>query len=385
MSALEILLEILKFQTITYAKNGDDVRCLDYLASICREFEAIRVDVAYPDDESKIVRNLILIKKFGDAEHLSFAGHIDVVPTGSGWSGDAFDPVVQNGYITARGTQDMKSGVAAFVAACVNFVDEIKQGRAKFDGTISMILTSDEEGDGIYGTLQALKFMQQNAILPDFAVVAEPTCDTVFGDTIKVGRRGSINSILTIKGKQGHAAYPEKCINPVHLLATKFSQLAGFDLDNADEFFSASKIVVTDIRGGLETTNVTPSDVRVMFNVRNSPKISVDDIRNYVLGLFGQFDCDLKIVQGSKPFLTDKNSKIVKKMQQSIEKITSITANLNTKGGTSDARYLAEFGVKVVEFGVINDKIHAIDERTSIDEIEKLYEIFIDLLRNFKS
>ena len=383
MEVVDFLIELLKFRTITYENSYEDENCLEFIKQFCSDFEAIRVDKPYPNEPNRVVRNLILIKKFGDGEHISFAGHIDVVPPGNGWESEPFIPLVEKGQIFARGSQDMKSGVAAFVCACVDFTKQVKQGNKNFNGTLSMILTSDEEGDGIYGTFEALKFMRERKILPDFAVVAEPTCDKIFGDTIKVGRRGSINSVLIIKGKQGHAAYPAKCINPVHQLATNFSQLAGFDLDGGSEFFEPSKIVITDIRGGLEATNVTPSDVRVMFNVRNSTQTSVNDIKNYIRKLFGNFDYELKVTQGSKPFLTNKESKIVQLMQKSVSKICKINPNLNTKGGTSDARYLAEFGVSVVEFGVINDRIHATNEKTSTDEVRGLYSIFTDLLLNF--
>ncbi|MGP1485786.1 MAG: succinyl-diaminopimelate desuccinylase [Campylobacter sp.] len=385
MNVIDIFYQILKFRTITYEQNGEDEKCLKFIAEICNDFDAIRIDKAYPQNPNKIVKNLILMKKFGNGEHICFAGHIDVVPPGNGWQSDPFRPVLDSGCVRARGTQDMKSGVAAFVAACADFAKRVGQGLENFNGTLSILLTSDEEGDGIYGSLEALKFMKEHDILPNFAIVAEPTCDKKFGDTIKVGRRGSVNGNLIIKGKQGHAAYPEKCLNPVHLLASKFAKFAGFDLDDGGEFFDPSKIVVTDIRGGLEATNVTPNDVRVMFNVRNSTKTSVQDIQNYVQELFGEFDFKLDLKQGSKPFLTDSDNKIVNQIKKSVEKITGVKPSLNTKGGTSDARYLAEFGIQVVEFGVTNDTIHAVNERTSIDEVQKLYEIFIDLLKNFKS
>ncbi|WP_169974354.1 MULTISPECIES: succinyl-diaminopimelate desuccinylase [unclassified Campylobacter] len=366
MQVINFLTELLKFKSITPKDDGT----LDFISSFCNEFKPIFVN-------KNGVKNLILTKKFGDGPHLAFAGHVDVVPPGNGWDSDPFEPILKDGFIYARGSQDMKGGVAAFVCAC-------KEAK-NFKGTLSIILTSDEEGDAIYGTKEALKFMEENHMLPDFAVVAEPTCDKILGDTIKVGRRGSINGKLIIKGVQGHAAYPAKCINPVHQLASVFYKFAGYDMDNGSEFFDPSKIVITDIRGGMEVCNVTPGEVKVMFNVRNSIQTNAENLKDYIKELFGEFEYELEINQNAKPFLTDKDSKIVKSIQNSVIKICGVIPELNTKGGTSDARYLAEFGVKVVEFGVINDRIHAINERVSVNEIEKLYEVFADLIENFNS
>ncbi|WP_169777346.1 succinyl-diaminopimelate desuccinylase [Campylobacter mucosalis] len=362
---LEFLNRLLEFKSIT----PDDDGSLKFIADFMPEFEAKFL-------EKNGTKNLILTKKFGDETHLAFAGHLDVVPPGNGWDSDPFTPTIKDGCIYARGTQDMKSGVAAFVCAC--------KDAKNFNGTLSLILTSDEEGDGTYGTIEALKFLKQQGNLPEFAVVAEPTCDEKFGDTIKIGRRGSINGKILIKGKQGHAAYPQKCVNPVHLLAPIFAKFAGYDMDSGSDFFEPSKIVITDIRGGMQVCNVTPNDVSIMFNIRNSNLTSVDDVKSYINSIFAgiDFECDIK--QSSKAYLTDKDSKVVKALAKSVDKITGITPELNSKGGTSDARLLAEYGVKVVEFGVKNDRIHAVNERVGIDEVIKLYEIFSDLIENFR-
>ncbi|AJC88075.1 succinyl-diaminopimelate desuccinylase [Campylobacter insulaenigrae] len=365
MQVVNFLKELTKFKSIT----PDDDGALNYIAVELSDFEAFFI-------EKEGVKNLLLTKKFSDVgEHLAFGGHVDVVPPGDGWSNDPFIPLEKDGFIYARGAQDMKSGVAAFVNA-------IKD--ADFKGSrLSIILTSDEEGEAKYGTLEVLKFMQEKDLLPDFAVVAEPTCDKKFGDSIKIGRRGSINGILRIKGKQGHVAYPQKCTNPVHNFAASLKFLAGFDLDPGDEAFLPSKIVITDIRAGMEVTNVTPSELKIMFNIRNSLQTSLEDVQNYIEKICEGLDYEFSLNQSSKPFLTDANSKIVQKLNESVQKITSVVPEFNTKGGTSDARYFAEFGVKVVEFGVCNDTIHAVDERVSIEELEKLYLVFKDLLENF--
>ncbi|ENE8347586.1 succinyl-diaminopimelate desuccinylase [Campylobacter upsaliensis] len=365
MNAKELLIELLKFKSITPNDDG----ALNFIALELEDFEAFFI-------EKEGVKNLLLTKKFNDeGEHLAFGGHIDVVPAGEGWENEPFNPVEKDGFIYARGSQDMKSGIAAFVSAVKN---------ANFKGSrLSLLLTSDEEGEAKYGTLELLKFMEEKNMLPGYAIVAEPTCVKSFGDSIKIGRRGSINGKLLIRGKQGHAAYPEKAINPIHEFAPVLKFLAGFDLDPGSAEFAPSKIVLTDIRAGLGVSNVTPNDLRLMLNVRNSNDTSVEDVRNYIEKLCHGLNYELVLTQSSKPFLTDSNSKIVQKLNQSVQKISKVVPELNTKGGTSDARFFAEFGVSVAEFGVRNDTIHAVNERVSVEDFEKLCLVFKDLVENF--
>lgn len=364
LNTIELFLKLLSFESIT----PDDAGSLQFIREYLNDFEAIEID-------RNDVKNLFLYKKFGDGKHLCFAGHVDVVPAGDGWQTNPFVPVVYDGIIQARGAQDMKSGVAAFVQA-------LKECR-EFSGTLSLLLTSDEEGDAIDGTDYALEILKEKDLLPDCCIVAEPTCENDFGDAIKIGRRGSINGILTLNGLQGHAAYPEKSNNPIHNIATILNQIAGVDLDNGDDFFAPSKIVITDIRSGMEVTNVTPGKLKMMFNIRNSTKTTKEDVESFIISKFNNLDYQLKLTQGSFPFRTDSNSKIVKDMVHSIKHITKAEPKLSTAGGTSDARFIAKYGIDVVEFGVINDTIHAPNERTSIDEVEKLYEVFVRLLKKF--
>ncbi|ARQ97700.1 N-succinyl-diaminopimelate deacylase [Campylobacter lanienae NCTC 13004] len=365
MEVIELLKELLKFRSIT----PDDDGAMNYITLLMSEFDAKLLDI-------NGVKNLILSKKFGDGVNLCFAGHIDVVPPGDGWSSDPFEPEQKDGYIYARGTQDMKSGVAAILQAC-------KDAR-EFNGSLTIILTSDEEGDGIYGTKEALKYLQDNNSLPDFAIVAEPTSTNKIGDMIKIGRRGSINGVIKVKGIQGHAAYPSKCINPIHQISQILPKFAGYDMDAGSRYFDPSKIVITDIRGGMEVCNVTPSELKIMFNIRNSDQTNYEAVKRYCDEIFSSVDYELTLKESSKPFLTDANSKIVTNLIDSINRICWVRPELSTTGGTSDARYFAAFGVPVVEFGVVNDRIHAVDERVSIDEVVKLYEVFSDLIRYFK-
>ena len=364
MNIVDLFISLLSAKSVT----PDDGGLMSYIESYLSDYEAIYVNEGG-------VTNLFLTKQFGDGEHLCFAGHVDVVPAGEGWDSSPYEPMIKDGKIYARGAQDMKSGVAAFVQAA--------KYASEFDGRLSILLTSDEEGDATYGTQIMLKHLKEISLLPDFVVVAEPTCETSFGDAIKIGRRGSINGYLTIKGKQGHAAYPEKAINPVHQVAPLLEKIAGVNLDNGDDDFAPSQIVITDIRGGMQVTNVTPSSLDIMFNVRNSTKTTQDDVTAHIADSFAALDYTLRLEQGSYPFVTQRDSKIVNSISKSIESITGVKTKLSTAGGTSDARFMGAYGIDVVEFGVVNDTIHAPNECTGIDEVESLYEVFCDLIEHF--
>ena len=364
LDVVDLFLELLSKKSIT----PDDGGLMDFIANYLDSFEAVRIDRGG-------VKNLFLTKKFGDGEHLCFAGHVDVVPPGDGWSSNPFVPKIEDGKIYARGAQDMKSGVAAFIAA----LKETKE----FNGRLSVLLTSDEEGDAIYGTKIVLEELKKRNLLPKYAIVAEPTCEERFGDAIKIGRRGSINGVLKLYGKQGHAAYPQKAINPVDLIAPILPKIAGHNLDNGDEFFAPSKFVITDIRAGMEVTNVTPGELKMMFNVRNSTKTTKEDIKKFIDSNFKGLNYELSLSQSAHPFMTNPNSKIVKVIDNAIKDITNITPKHSTAGGTSDARFFGAYGVDTVEFGVINDTIHAPNERTSIKEVQDLYRVFKEVIKEF--
>ena len=359
------VIELFKHLVSTKSETPDDGGLLDFIEGYLPGFDAIRIDV-------EDVTNLFIYKKFGDAEHLCFAGHVDVVPAGNSWDTNPYEAIEKDGYIYGRGTQDMKSGVAAFTQA-------VKEAQ-NFKGTLSLMLTSDEEGDAINGTVKILEFLENNDMLPDAVVVAEPTCEDIFGDAIKVGRRGSINGYVTLKGKQGHAAYPEKASNPIHKISKVLGSMAGVDLDNGDESFAPSKFVVTDIRSGMEVTNVTPNELKMMFNVRNNTKTTQKEVRLFVEKHFHDLDYELHLTQGSYPFKTDTDTKLVKKIDEAIEKVTGIQTKHSTAGGTSDARFIAPLGVAVIEFGVKNDSIHSVNERTTRAEVEGLYRVFKTLI-----
>ncbi len=359
------IIELFKYLINAKSETPDDGGLLDFIAKYLQGYTAVRID-------KNGVKNLFIYKKFGEGKHLCFAGHVDVVPAGTGWESDPYVALEKDGYIYGRGAQDMKSGVAAFLQA----LKETKE----FNGTLSLLLTSDEEGPGKYGTLEVLKYLKANDLMPDSCIVAEPTCENVFGDAIKVGRRGSINGLLKIQGKQGHAAYPEKSLNPIHQIAKVLEKIAGVDLDHGDEFFAPSKFVITDIRSGMQVTNVTPNSLEMMFNVRNSTKTTTIEIETFIAEHFKEMDYTLSLDQTAYPFVTNSDTKIVKDIDKAIEEIAGVKTKYSTAGGTSDARFIAPCGVEVIEFGVKNDTIHSINERTTAKEVEDLYKVFKRLI-----
>ncbi len=362
------VIKLFKYMIEQKSETPDDGGLLDFIEEYLPGFDAVRVDV-------EDVKNLFIYKKFTEGEHLCFAGHVDVVPAGKNWDTNPYEAVEKDGFIYGRGTQDMKSGVAAFTQAVKEAVD--------FKGTLSLLLTSDEEGDAINGTIKVLEFLENNDMLPDAVVVAEPTYEDKFGDAIKVGRRGSINGYLTLNGKQGHAAYPEKAINPIHNISNILQNMAGINLDNGDEFFSPSKFVITDIRSGMQVTNVTPNHLDMMFNVRNTTLTTQKEVTEFVAKNFEGLDYTLRLTQGSYPFKTDTDTKLVKKIDGAIERVTGIKPKHSTAGGTSDARFMAPLGIDVIEFGVKNDTIHSVNERTSVKEVQDLYEVFKVLINRW--
>ncbi|MEJ2495991.1 MAG: succinyl-diaminopimelate desuccinylase [Sulfurovaceae bacterium] len=365
MSVVDILLKLLSFRSITPEDDG----AFDWIEAYLDKFEAIYCNEAG-------VKNLFLTKEFGEGAHLCFAGHIDVVPPGEGWESNPFVPMIEEGYIYGRGAQDMKSGVAAFLAA-------LKES-SSFQGRLSVLLTSDEEGDALHGTKVMLEHLKNINLLPEYCIVAEPTCEEHFGDAFKVGRRGSINGVITVHGVQGHAAYPEKSKNPIHMIAPILEKIAGVELDSGDAFFAPSRLVITDIRSGFEVTNVTPDVLKLMFNVRNSTKTSSEAIEAFIKDHFAGVDYELSLTQSAEPFVT-RESALVDYLAKSIEEVTALKPKSSTAGGTSDARFVAAYGIDVVEFGVKNDRIHSKNERVGIDEVEALYEVFLKVIEAFNT
>lgn len=364
---ISLLIDILKKESITPNECG-----------IYNIIKDILPDFKYIEQDNFGVKNIFLYKDFREDEvnnklHLCFGGHVDVVKSGEGWSYPPFGGHIEDGLIYGRGAQDMKGGLASFIAAIKSI--------SNFKGIISILLTSDEEGEAKYGTRLMLEKLKDINLLPNMAVVAEPTSSLTLGDNIKIGRRGSINGIIRLYGKQGHVAYPNKFINPIDLICPLLPKLSGVLLDEGDDYFDPSMIVITDIRAGMEVVNVTPSELKIMFNVRNNTLTNINDVENYIKTLFANMSYDLKLDNTALPFITESKI-LIDSMVKTIKDTLSITPKLSTNGGTSDARFFSEFGVDVIEIGHINNRIHAVDECVSISDIRMLKDIFINFINN---
>jgi len=312
---------------------------------------------------------------------LCFAGHTDVVPTGplEHWNSDPFTPTIHDERLFGRGAADMKTSLAAFITAIEAFV-------AKHDdhkGSIALLITSDEEGPAQDGTVKVVETLKARGELLDFCIVGEPTCTDELGDTIKNGRRGSLSGNLTIKGIQGHIAYPHLAKNPIHLAAPAIAELAQTKWDDGNEYFPPTTWHISNINGGTGATNVIPGTVNMLFNFRFSTASTVESLQTRVYEILNQhgLDYDLEWGLSGNPFLTPK-AELANAMRDAITKITGIEPQLSTSGGTSDGRFIADICTQVVEFGPCNATIHKLNENVELKEIEKLSEIYQLTMKN---
>ena len=306
---------------------------------------------------------------------LCFAGHTDVVPTGplEQWHSDPFTPTIQDGKLYGRGAADMKTSLAAFVTAIEAFV-------AKHDnhnGSIALLITSDEEGPAVDGTVKVVETLKARNERLDYCIVGEPTCTEQLGDTIKNGRRGSLSGNLTIKGIQGHIAYPHLAKNPIHLAAPAIAELAKTGWDQGNEYFPPTTWHISNINGGTGATNVIPGKVNLLFNFRFSTASTVESLQARVHEILDRHELDYELAWelSGKPFLTPK-AELANAMRDAISAVTEIEPQLSTSGGTSDGRFIADICSQVVEFGPCNATIHKLNENVGINEIEPLSEIY---------
>ena len=310
-----------------------------------------------------------------------FAGHTDVVPTGplEQWDSDPFVPTIRNDCLYGRGAADMKSSLAAFITAIEAFLDKHNDHQ----GSIALLITSDEEGVAINGTVKVVETLQARGELLDYCIVGEPTCVDKFGDTIKNGRRGSLSGNLTIKGIQGHIAYPQLAKNPIHLAAPAITDLANTEWDQGNEYFPPTTWHISNIHAGTGATNVIPGKLNILFNFRFSTASTITSLKDRVHTILDrhQLDYDLVWELSGKPFLTPKGE-LANAISDAITQITAINPELSTSGGTSDGRFIADICKQVVEFGPRNATIHKINEHVHVADLEKLASIYQITLEN---
>ncbi|MDO8598166.1 MAG: succinyl-diaminopimelate desuccinylase [Sulfuricaulis sp.] len=309
-----------------------------------------------------------------------FAGHTDVVPTGplDQWHSDPFMPTVHDGMLYGRGASDMKGPLAAFITASEKFVADCPQPR----GSLAVLLTSDEEGVATDGTARIVDALQRRNELIDYCIVAEPTSETRTGDTIKNGRRGSLSGTLTVKGVQGHIAYPHLVRNPIHLAAPAINELAATTWDDGNEYFPPTSWQISNIHGGTGATNVVPGTVEVLFNFRFSTASTVDSLKSKVRAILDRhgLEYDLQWELSGKPYLTPRGN-LVDAVSAAIREVTGLEAGLSTGGGTSDGRFIADICPQIIELGPLNATIHKINECVAVADLDALSEIYYLTLR----
>jgi succinyl-diaminopimelate desuccinylase len=310
-----------------------------------------------------------------------FAGHTDVVPPGprEKWESDPFAPTERDGYLYGRGAADMKSSIAAFIVAC----EEFAAAHPRHEGSIALLLTSDEEGPAVDGTVIVCDELERRGVQLDYCIVGEPTSGEKLGDICKNGRRGSLSGRLAIKGVQGHVAYPHLARNPIHLLAPALTELVAQEWDQGNEYFPPTTFQVSNLNSGTGATNVVPGEAVALFNFRFSTASTPEGLKARVHAILDKhgLDYDLSWEQGGEPFLTPRGS-LTDALTRAIAAETGVTTELSTTGGTSDGRFIAKICPQVIEFGPGNATIHKINERILLDDLVPLKNIYRRTLEN---
>ena len=353
----------------------EDAGCQDWLAERLRPL-GFRIE--------KIVCGEVtnLWARRGTASPLvCFAGHTDVVPTGPlhKWSFDPFTPTLSDDYLYGRGAADMKGSIAAFLAAVEGFV----AAHPDHPGSIAWLITSDEEGPAVDGTVRVVERLAERGEGMDYCIVGEPSCVETLGDTMKNGRRGSLTGRLTVHGVQGHIAYPHLCRNPIHLAAPAIAELSATVWDEGNEWFPPTTWQISNIQGGTGATNVIPGHLDIVFNFRFSTASTPEGLRERTTAILArhglQYDLDWEL--GAKPYLTPRG-RLVEALERAIGETVGVRPELSTSGGTSDGRFIADVCREVVEFGPLNKTIHRIDECVGVQELEQLALIYRRTLEN---
>ncbi len=370
LNALDLTRELIGRRSVT----PEDGRCQAYLAErlskVGFECETIRCGP---------VTNLWARR--GSAKPLlCFAGHTDVVPTGplEQWHSDPFVPTLRDGRLYGRGAADMKSSIAAFVIAAEAFAAE----RPAHAGSIAFLLTSDEEGPSVDGTVKVVERLRERGERIDFCIVGEPSSVSTLGDTIKNGRRGSLSGKLTVRGVQGHIAYPHLVKNPILMLAPALAELGSIHWDSGSEFFPPTSFQVSNIHAGTGANNVVPGSLEMDFNFRFSTSSTAESLKERTDAVLRRHGLDYAIEWSlsGNPFITERGV-LVAAVQRAIREVTGIETELSTSGGTSDGRFIASICPQIVELGPVNASIHKLDEHIELSALEQLPQIYLGVLR----
>jgi succinyl-diaminopimelate desuccinylase len=351
----------------------EDAGCLDLIASwlVPLGFQIERIDAGG-------VSNLWARRGTG-GRLICFAGHTDVVPTGplEQWTSPPFEPVVRDGHLYGRGAADMKSSIAACIVAMERLINRRGLANAATADSLCLLLTSDEEGDAVDGTVRVVEALKARNETLDYCIVGEPTCVSRLGDTMKNGRRGSLSAKLTVRGVQGHVAYPHLVKNPVHLASPALAELAATSWDLGNEYFPPTSFQISNAHAGTGAGNVVPGSFVIDFNFRFSTASTVEDLQSRVHALLDrhELEYDIAWTLGARPFLTPRGELCAALMAAAAAE-TRIATELSTTGGTSDGRFIADICPQLVEFGPINASIHKVDECIAVADLEPLARIY---------
>jgi succinyl-diaminopimelate desuccinylase len=362
IDALELAQALLRCKSVTPADAGAQARLARALQG--EDFTVTRLKFGE-------IENLFA-ERTGPGAHLCFAGHTDVVPPGEGWRFDPFGGIVEHGVLYGRGAVDMKGAIAAFAAAA-----------SRAPGHVSLLITGDEEGEAVDGTARVLESMAAQGKIPDFCVVGEPTSRARLGDTLKIGRRGSLNARITIPGIQGHAAYPQLADNPIHRLVPALAAMLATRLDDGNAWFEPSCLQITSIDVGNPASNVIPAAATTRLNIRFNDAHTGAGLTDWLTEMLAAHApaAELAVKVSGEAFLTQPG-RHTEALEAAISQVTGLTPEANTGGGTSDARFIARF-CPVAEFGLVGATMHRTDECVPVAELARLTEIYQALIRGF--
>ncbi len=324
------------------------------------------------------VKNLYAFLKYGKGPNICFAGHTDVVPPGniSQWKTNPFLSTIKNNRLYGRGASDMKGAIGAYIEAIINLINYKKN----FNGTISLLITGDEEGEANYGTKKVIDWLIKRKIKIDFCLVGEPTNPKFLGEMCKIGRRGSLNGILNVYGTQGHVAYPERAINPMKSLL-KYCDILNEPLDKGNDFFQASNLEITSIDVDNQVTNLIPSKALLRFNIRFNDNFNSKSLISLLRKRLDTIGDNYKLeVKVSGESFYNTSDKLSKSLSSAIYKVLKIKPEMSTSGGTSDARFISSI-CPVIEFGLVGNTMHQVNENVKISDVKKLSKIYFEFLK----
>ncbi len=368
---LELAIELIKRPSVT----PDDAGCQPIMAERLQAIDFTTKHLRFGEVDNLWARRGQM------APLLVFAGHTDVVPTGpeEHWQFPPFTPSQHDGILYGRGAIDMKGSLAAMVTACERFVAE----HPHHQGSIALLITSDEEGPAVDGTVKVINYLQEQGEKIDWCLVGEPTSTERLCDVIKNGRRGSLNGILTVHGVQGHVAYPHLADNPIHHVAPVLKTLCETEWDQGNDFFPPTSFQITNINAGTGADNVIPGDLEILFNFRYSTEVTDTQLRKKIVTLLDKHELryTLRWRHSGPPFLTTPGT-LVTAAQQAIYEVCGYEAALSTGGGTSDGRFIAPTGAQVIEIGHLNATIHKVNECVNIDDLDTLSNVYQKVMEN---